>query len=43
MAVLLEFFDDPLCSYIPYQCSYLNSRHNTVTQVGPTAHLEPTF
>jgi hypothetical protein len=31
-------FDDPLCSYIAYAWSYLNSRHNTVTR-GSTQHL----
>jgi hypothetical protein len=31
IAVLLGFFDDPLCSYIASACLYLNSRHNTVT------------
>jgi hypothetical protein len=29
----IEVFDDPLCSYIAYQCSSLNSRHNTVTSL----------
>ena len=35
------FFDDSLYCYIAYACSYLHSRHNTVTSRSPPIIVDP--